>query len=170
VDSNEGSSVRDHRASPVPNRFEFLLMKTFRLRGIACLVALVATGLSATAGTEAPAVMENDGVTMTESPAESAASPSLPVGTTKYVGNWRGKNCTASIEWTAGDGDTLREGTGVLVVEGDMAYSLSGWQPREDYIEFSISPDPSDVICKTTRKVTDGKVIWEGRFLTLTEK
>ncbi len=144
-------------------------MKTQLFRFVCGLAVFLVSGWSVIAETEAPSVSGNTDSTVAESPADSDARPSVPLGTTKYVGNWRGKKCTASLEWVAGDGDTLREGTGTLIVEGDMAYQLSGWQPREDYIEFSITPDPSDVICKTTREVADGKITWTGRFLTLTE-
>ncbi len=91
-------------------------------------------------------------------------------GTKSYAGNWRGRDCTARITWKPGDdADTLWRGEGTLIVEGDMALSITGWQPRADYIEFGIDPDPSSEVYKATKERRGGRTTWAGRFLTLTE-
>lgn len=103
--------------------------------------------------------------------AKSLSTSHQGAGKTSYVGAWRGKRCTATIEWTLDpEADTIRRGTGMLIVEGDMAYSIEGWQPRSGYIEFGIAPDPTGENYKSTREVKDGVTSWTGSFLTLVEK
>ncbi len=96
--------------------------------------------------------------------------PDEDFGQKSYTGSWRGRDCTARITWTpTDDPDTLREGQGTLIVEGDMALSITALQLRENYIEFGIEPDETGENYKATREVRRGRTSWTGRFLTLTE-
>lgn len=56
------------------------------------------------------------------------------------------------------DPDSLREGQGTLIVEGDMAFSVTALQLRQNYIE----PDESGENYKATREVRRGKTNWAG--------
>lgn len=137
------------------------------------------------AGESVTLVKERDGNTASwigrQLTFSDAAASGNPPGTPKasvekgiveksYTGTWRGKDCTARITWTPGnDPDTMWTGEGQLIVEGDTVLSITGWQPRVDYIEFGINPDPTNENYKATKEIHRGTTSWVGRFLSLTE-
>lgn len=89
--------------------------------------------------------------------------------TKAYVGTWRGAGITANLNFTPDHSDTeiLFQITG-LVVKSGIAYSLSGYQPRADYLELSIDTDPENH--KMSREVHGSAVSWVGRWVSLTER
>ena len=112
----------------------------------------------------------SDSVASGNPPGTPKASVEKEIVKKSYTGTWRGKDCTAKITWTPGDDPgTLWTGEGQLVVEGDMVLAITGWQPRADYIEFFIAPDPTKENYKATKQILGRSISWVGRFLSLTE-
>jgi len=85
-----------------------------------------------------------------------------------YIGLWRGDSVTASLNFVPdSDPDVLYTATGMMIKNG-IAYSISVWQPRPDYIELEIDTDAENH--KLSKEMSGGQISWVGRWVSLTEK
>lgn len=97
-----------------------------------------------------------------------ANNPSPARGFRKdYVGSWRGDAVTAYLNFVPdSDPDVLYTADGGIIKNG-VAYSISAWQPRADYIELEIDTDGENH--KLSKEVHSGRNSWVGRWVSLTE-
>jgi hypothetical protein len=122
---------------------------------------------------------EGAGPTPTPSPSPSP-SPTPAPGPVEdllvdqtYTGTWKGKPITSQIRWVPGDTPAvLRRGYGKLTLEDGTQVALEAWQPSEDSMEFSVTPNQvGGEVYKTTKaKSGAGEAGWESSSLTLIEK
>ena len=87
-----------------------------------------------------------------------------------YTGSWRGQQFTAQVRWAPGDEPQIfRRGRGTMTMAGGQKFSIEGTQSSADAAEFSIKPDASGEIYRTTKTTRDGNESWESTALTLTQ-
>jgi hypothetical protein len=100
---------------------------------------------------------------------ESQMPPPKMVDET-YTGTWRGQQFTAQMRWAPGDEPQIvRRGRGTITLPGGEKLSIEGTQSTTDAAEFSIKPDTTGEIYKTTKTTREGNEAWESSSLTLTQ-
>tara|TARA_R110002096_G_scaffold27577_3_gene84187 strand:+ start:1073 stop:2194 length:1122 start_codon:yes stop_codon:yes gene_type:complete len=113
-------------------------------------------------------------LSFSRSPSGGAMSPPVrkpaPAGGFRkdYIGTWRGEEITAHLNFVPeSDPDVLYTADGGIIKNG-VAYSISAWQPRPDYIELGIDTDSENH--KLSKEANSGRTSWVGRWVSLTEK